>query len=181
MKPNLKNYFEKFTHTKWLVIILLIGIGLLILPGTFPKNASSGKEATESLSFSDRKSYEHELESRLAKMLSTVRGISHVSVMITIEDTGEMVYAKNETFDEKNTNDGLLIEKEQQAEGTTALKNDGSGSQSPILLKTDMPKISGVFITAKGADDPTLQANIINAVRAVLNVAPHRVQVLSKA
>ena len=133
MKPNLKNYFEKFTHTKWLVIILLIGIGLLILPGTFPKNVPSGKEATESLSFSDRKSYEHELESRLAKMLSTVRGISHVSVMITIEDTGEMVYAKNETFDEKNTNDGLLIEKEQQAEGTTALKNDGAGKNVTLV------------------------------------------------
>ncbi len=180
MKLNFKTYFEKITNTKWLVIILLIGVGLLILPSLFPKNTTPRSESPTTAFFSDRKAYEEELEKRLADMLSTVRGISHVSVMITVEDTGEMVYAQNEIFDEKNTDDGSLIEKEQQAEGSPALKNDGGGSQSPILLKTGMPKISGVFITARGADDPTLQANIISAVRAVLNVAPHRVQVLCK-
>lgn len=182
MKLNFKTYFEKFTNTKGLVIILLIGVGLLILPGLFPKSATPKQEASAAtVSFSDRKSYEEELEKRLADMLSTVRGISHVSVMITVEDTGEMVYAQSEAFDEKNTDDGSLTEKQRQSEGYPALKSDGGGSQSPILLKTGMPKISGVFITAKGVDDPALQASIINAVRAVLNVAPHRVQVLCKA
>lgn len=181
MKLNFKPYLEKITNTKWLVIILLIGIGLLLLPGLFTKSTDPIPETPITVSFSDRKSYEEELEKRLANMLSTVRGISHVSVMITVEDTGEMVYAQSEAFDEKNTSDGSLSEKEQQAEATPTLKNDGGGSQSPILLKTGMPKISGVLITAKGADDPALKANLISAVRAVLNVAPHRVQVLCKA
>ncbi len=180
MKLNLHSYFEKFMNTKGLVIILLIGVGLLLLPGLIPKTTTAKTDSTESSYFSDRKAYEQELEKRLANMLSTVRGISHVSVMITAEDSGEMFYAQNETFNEETADDGSLSEKKRQTEDSPTLKNDGGGSQSPILLKTGMPKISGVLITAKGADDPVLQANIINAVRAVLNVAPHRVQVLCK-
>ena len=180
MKLKFQTYFEKMMNTKGLVIILLIGVSLLLLPGLFPKGAVTKSDSTEAAYFFDRKAYEQELEKRLADMLSTVRGISHVSVMITVEDTGEMIYAQNESFDEKNADDGSLSEKERQTEGSPALKNDGGGGQSPILLKTGMPKISGVLITAKGTDDPTLQANIISAVRAVLNVAPHRVQVLCK-
>lgn len=181
MKLNFEKYFEKIMNTKGLVIILLIGVSLLVLPGLFPKSTSTENTAKAASCFSDRKAYEQELEKRLAHMLSTVRGISHVSVMITLEDVGEMYYAQNEAYDEKNTDDGTLTEKERQSEGAPALKSDAHGGQSPILLKTGMPKISGVLITAKGADDATVQAAVISAVRAVLNVAPHRVQVLCKA
>lgn len=181
MKIDFKQYLEKFMHTKRLVIIILIGALLLVLPDLFPKTKSQTKiPATES-GFSDRQLYEKELEKRLSHMLSTVRGISDVSVMVTVEDAGEMYYAKSESYDEKNADDGIVTEKNRQAESTPALKNESGGNQTPILLKTVTPKVSGVFITAKGADDTKLQADVIGAVRAVLNVAPHRVQVLCKS
>lgn len=181
MNINFKQYLEKLMHTKRLVIIILIGVLLLILPDLFPKTKSQTTLPAVESGFSDRKMYEKELEKRLSHMLSTVRGISDVSVMVTVEDAGEMYYAKNESYDEKNADDGIIAEKNRQAESAPALKNESGGNQAPILLKTVTPKVSGVFITAKGTDDPALQAAVINAVRAVLNVAPHRVQVLCKS
>ena len=100
--------------------------------------------------------------------------------MITLENNGEMYFARNETANEKKITDGSLDEKNQQSESSTALKGESGGKQAPILLKTGTPEIAGVLVTAKGADAPQVQKSITEAVRAVLNVPVHRIQVLSK-
>ena len=41
------------------------------------------------------------------------------------------------------------------------------------------PKIEGAIITAKGAEDTTVKANIIQAVEAVTGIASHKIQVFA--
>jgi len=181
MKINYEKYLKRFTNTKGLVIILLLGIGLLLMPGLLPKE-NTARTALQNTAVSvDSRTYEKELEKRLANILSTVRGVSHVTVMVTLADYGEAYYVQNEAVDEKNSEDGSLSEKTLQADGTLALKTDAGGGQSPVLLKTGLPKISGVLITAKGVDNPTTKGEVVAAVRAVFDVAAHRVQVLPKS
>ena len=181
MKHSYEKLLGRFMHTKWLVIILLIGIGLLLLPNFLTEKKTSANDVQNVATVFNRQTYETELETRLVNILSTVRGISQVSVMVTLCDSGEIYYAQNETSDEKNTNDGISQELSFEVGGTLALKNDAGGGQSPILLKTQLPEVSGVLITAKGVDDPTIEADVVSAVRAVLDVATHRVKVLPKA
>ncbi|MBQ2696282.1 MAG: hypothetical protein IJF61_03160 [Clostridia bacterium] len=181
MKINLEKYLKKFTNTKGLVIILLLGIGLLLLPDLLPQKIPVQPASENTLVSGNSNEYEKTLEKRLSSILSTVRGVSHVSVMITLEDCGEAYYVQNEAVDEKNSEDGSLSEKSLQADGTLALKTDPGGGQSPVLLKTGLPRISGVLITAKGVDNPTTKGEVVSAVRAVLNVSAHRVQVLPKS
>ena len=181
MKQYYENFLKRLMHTKWLVIILLIGIGLLILPNLFTGKNSTAKDVPNVSAVFDRKTYETELESRLVDILSTVRGVSQVSVMVTLCDSGEIYYAQNETSDEKNANDGISQELSFESGGTLALKNDAGGGQSPVLLKTQLPKVSGVLVTAKGVDDQSIQADIVSAVRAVFDVAIHRIKVLPKS
>ncbi len=181
MKPDLKHLFLKKMNTKGLVIILIIGVSLLVLPGLFSKPAQPEKTKTQQESSFNYSSYESELETRLAKILSTVKGISDVSVMITLEDSGENYYAQNEKTDQKSAGEGTIKETSQTLEDALALKNDAGGGQSPVLLKTGTPRISGVLVTAKGVTAPAIEAEIINAIRAVFNVSLHRVQVLEKA
>ncbi|MBE7047904.1 MAG: hypothetical protein E7393_00825 [Ruminococcaceae bacterium] len=166
-------------NTKQLAIILLIGVGLLLLPNVFQKYEKDITPSNEeNLNYA---AYEKELETRLANIVSTIRGVRDVSVMITLDDSGETYYARNEKTDKKQTTDGSLQEDNSQTEGNVALKNQSGGSQTPILLKRSMPKISGVLVTAKGVDNPTVQANVMNGIRAVLDVAAHRIQVLEKS
>lgn len=180
MKIHLEKYLNKFMNTKGLVIILLIGVGLLLLPGMGNTETSPATTEESTASFYNRKEYEKELEKRLEEILSTVRGISHVSVMITLEDTGELYYARNTTASEKQTRDGSLDEASLEAEESTALRGSTGNKQTPILLKTALPEIAGVLVTAKGVDTPSVQNEVSSAIRAVLNVPPHRIQVLSK-
>ncbi len=180
-KLDIKNIFLKMTNSKGLVIIFIVGIGLLLLPGLFPQSKEVKEEKTEhSLAF-NQKAYEKELESRLANILSTIRGVSNVSVMITLADDGEMYYARNEKTDEKTSGDGSRAEEFFQTDGSLALKSESGGGQTPIFLKHETPRVAGVLVTAKGVESPAVQSSVVNAVQAVLNVAAHRVQVLAKA
>lgn len=180
MKLNLKEFFGQKANTKWLVIIFIVGIGLLLLPDLFTPPQTQESPVAEANAF-DRVAYEQELEARLAEILSTLRGVSDVSVMVTLEDSGETYYARNESTDEKASGDGALSERTSQSDGALALKSESGGGQSPVLLKTGMPRVAGVLVTARGVGAMDTRANVITAVQAALNVAVHRVAVLEKA
>lgn len=179
MNFNFQKLLTDKKNTKWLVIILMIGIGLMLLPdllaGT-PKE-QAGQETHQV----DRAAYEKELEHRLSDILSTLGGVSDVSVMVTLEDSGETYYARNESTDEKAAEDGGRAERTQASDGSLALKSESGGGQAPVLLKQSMPRVLGVLVTARGAGNSANRANIISAVQAVLNVPVHRVSVLEKA
>ena len=53
------------------------------------------------------------------------------------------------------------------------------GSQVPATQTIINPKIEGVIVTAVGASDANVKANIIAAVEAVTGVATHKIQVFS--
>lgn len=180
MKLDYKKFLGQIMHTRQLVIILLIGIGLMVLPGLFSRGTEEAA-VPQRVEAPDRRAYEKELEERLSAILSTLRGVSQVSVMVTLEDSGETYYAQNESSDLKNTADGTHREDNRQSDGSLALKNDAGGGQSPVKLKTVTPRVSGVLVTAKGVGEAAVQTDVINAVRAVLDVPAHRVQVLEKA
>ncbi len=180
MKLNIEKFLKEMMHTKRLVIILLIGVALLLLPSLLPREKAQTGADDSAAVFYDRSEYEKELEKRLSSILSTVRGVSRVSVMITLEDTGEIHYARNTTESKTQTQDGAFDESTNQAEESTALRGEAAGKQSPIHLKTAAPSIAGVLVTAKGVESSAAQSEIAGAVRAVLNVPPHRIQILCK-
>ena len=179
MNFNFQKLLSDKKNTKWLVIILMIGIGLMLLPDLFTKTPKVQTKAE--MAYIDRAAYEKELEHRLCDILSTLGGISDVSVMVTLEDGGETYYARNESTDEKAAEDGGRAERTQAADGSLALKSESGGGQSPVLLKQSMPRVLGVLVTARGVNASLVRTQIVNAVQAVLNVPVHRVAVLEKA
>ena len=55
--------------------------------------------------------------------------------------------------------------------------NDESGNKTPVTEKIINPKIEGAIITAEGASNSGIKANIISAVEAVTGLATHKIQV----
>lgn len=56
-----------------------------------------------------------------------------------------------------------------------------SGDQEkPVVVKTEKPKIRGILVVAKGADNIEVKKWIIEAVTRSLDVPSHRVAVLPK-
>ena len=168
---NFKEFYEKFTNTKGLVIILIIGVALLILPN-FSSSENKSEEKASTSQIYDIDKYEKALEKKLSNMLSEVKGAGKVSVMITFSDYGKYFYSQEQQSERSET----VIKGNQKP----VLKNSSSGGEEPILIKAELPEISGVLITAEGADNPAVRENITDAVKAVLDINSKNISVLSK-
>ena len=53
------------------------------------------------------------------------------------------------------------------------------GTKTPIVQKTVEPKIEGAIVTAKGASNSVVKANIVQAVEAATGLATHKIQVFA--
>lgn len=168
----MKAYFNKLSeklgqnrHTKMLALIFIVGIVLLLLP-TEPKEKKPVVETDTLLT------YREETETRLSQMLSRVKGVGKAEVMITFADSGQTFFAED-TEEQKSG-------EQTDFSAFPVLKNDGSGTESPLITKKITPEISGVLVVAQGAGQPEVKTEIISAVRALLGVKAHRIEVLEK-
>ncbi|MNW16560.1 hypothetical protein D3C71_2154450 [compost metagenome] len=55
-----------------------------------------------------------------------------------------------------------------------------SSDEVPLVVKTTKPKIRGVVVVAKGAENPTVKLLIADAVERGLEVPAHRISVVPR-
>ena len=123
-------------------ILFLVGIIFLFL-GEYHSNKGEGERPAF-----DEKAYTENLELRLGQMLEQMQGVSEVNVMITLEDTGE-----------------ILVE-------------DGDALQAgTLLMQVASPQIRGVSIVCQGAADPKTHERILNLVAGTLNLNKNKIYV----
>ena len=166
IKGKWKELVQKYMNTKLCAIIIIIGIVLMCLPNEGSQK-STENQVSDVLS-GDSAVFIRDTEKRLKNILSGVAGVSDVSVMITVSDSGISIYEKNK----ENKKDELKSE--------LSLKPQGSGTSEPVLVRKNLPTVLGVIVTAKGADNPKTNGQILSAVKAVLDVNAHRISVLPK-
>lgn len=168
-----------------LFIILIIGIILFILADIFIENNKQQVKIGDNLdkvedlqgSYSD---YSTLLENKLENILSQLKGVGEVKVMITLEDTTEVVPAFNTTKNNETTreNDAQGGTREIVREDMTVqvVTNDNG---EPIVLKEVRPTIKGVIVIAEGAENLEVKEMLYEAVKTVLGVPGNRVEVYS--
>jgi len=184
IKEYLKNISNK-DMMRNLFIILIIGIILFILADIFIENNKQQVKIGDNLdkvedlqgSYSD---YSTLLENKLENILSQLKGVGEVKVMITLEDTTEVVPAFNTTKNNETTreNDAQGGTREIVREDMTVqvVTNDNG---EPIVLKEVRPTIKGVMVMAEGAENLEVIEMLYAAVKTVLGVHGNRVEVYS--
>ncbi len=193
---KIRDWFKnKDTKKLKLDILVIGGLGIiLMISGSFftsgkTKNQSDkvSVQNAETQTARDVKesgsSYEDQLENKLIKILSGVKGIDNVDVMVTLESQEEIVPAintqeSNQVTDEKNPDGGTRTtdHKDITSEVVTAQSN---GNNEPVIVKKIYPKIRGVVIAADGADDPQIKYVITKTVQAALDIPIYKIEVLT--
>ena len=165
IKGGIFGTLKKYANIKSIAIILIVGVALMCIPSGKKKDPQEKVSPAAGLSAQE---YVSGLEARLAAILSTAEGIADVSVMITVSDDGVNRFEQNRS--------------EQNGAGSTelAMKSQGQGAEEPVLTRRSSPTVTGVIVSALGADSPAVRADIKEAVSAVLDVGAHRIAVLSK-
>ena len=124
---------------------------------------------------------ETNLETKLEEILSQIQGVGEVKVLLNYSESSEVVAMYNETSKTSNTEETDTSGGTRKIQETDTQKDiiyqEDNGEKTPITQKIVQPKIEGAIITAKGANQADVKANIIQAVEAVTGLATHKIQV----
>ena len=127
---------------------------------------------------------DEDLEKKLEKILSSINGVGNVNVMLTYTESTQIIPVYNKTEKTSNTNEsdsgGGTRQVEENDVTQEVVYQDKNGKNNIITQKTISPKIEGAIITADGANNSNIKANIIQAVEAATGLATHKIQVFEK-
>ncbi|WP_368656648.1 stage III sporulation protein AG [Brevibacillus dissolubilis] len=137
-----------------------------------------------SISKDTMREYENTYETQLAEILESVIGVGQVEVMVNLDSTPEIVVEKDRDSRQATTKE---VDKNQatrdqndQSRNEKVVVIDGGKSQQPVVVKTMKPKVRGVLIVAKGAENIQVKAWITDAVQKVLEVPAYKISILPK-
>lgn len=185
---NEGNDKKKIENLVFFVIILIITIVIINVIWNGNKsttkqesNTASKKLATTEQDKDESVSTTENLEEKLENILSKIQGVGNVEVCINYSESSEVVAMYNENSkvsntEETDTSGGIRKIQETDSQKDIIYKEE-NGEKTPITQKVVQPKIEGAIITAKGANDMTTKANIIQAVEAATGLATHKIQV----
>ncbi|MDF2815519.1 MAG: stage sporulation protein [Paenibacillus sp.] len=190
---------KRISAFRWLMLIGLIGVGLMVMnsfltikdvdplhegrasPEEEVKQTFVSKDNKDTAGFND---YEHAYQSAIRDILQSIVGVGDSDVLVTIESTEETVLQNNskesqQITTEKDTNGSHRNITDVTRSGEVVLY-ELSGNQTPLVVKRIKPKIRGVVVVAKGAENVTVKQMIVEAVSRGLDVPPHRISVLPR-
>lgn len=184
-----KNNKKKIENIVFLVLILIATVFIIDniwkddkQSSSKDKNTNSGGKILANLIEDDSLADDKDsLESKLSKILSTIKGVGKVNVFINYSQSTSNIPIYDETTTTSSTSEtdssgGVRNVTETQTQKDVIFKENGSDKQVAVE-KTIMPKIEGAIITAEGANDASVKTNIINAVEAVTGLTIDKVQV----
>lgn len=191
---------EKRINTfRWLLLLGLAGVAFMILnsyiavkdvdpigvgrasPPDTSKPAFGGSLSKERSKFQE---YEEAYQTQLKDILTKIVGVGDAEVLVTIESTEEIMV-------ERNSKDAQQVTNEKDQHGATRHITDVSrsgevvlyevsGGKQPLIVKTIKPKIRGVLVVAKGAENLTVKKMITEAVERGLDVPANRISILPR-
>lgn len=155
----------------------LLGALLLILPGSC-KRENPGPVVAD---LPQDRDYQQQLQRELEGILSRIDGAGRVTVMLTLEDDAETVYASNQETSRRNTSEedsqgGVRQQLEYDSRGQLVIVQAGN-EQRPVAIKKILPRVRGVLVVAAGADSPIIRERLTQAVQGVLDIPAYKITV----
>lgn len=180
---NNKKKIENLVFFLIILIVVLVAINLIWKDKKEDtKSTDSNKKlATQEQSITEQK--DNNLCNQLEDILQKINGVGNVKVLITYSQTSQTVPLYNEDSSQKDTQEQdktggtrKVVETDVKKE---VIYQETNGTKIPITQSTVSPKVEGAIITAQGATNTSIKADIIQAVEAVTGLASHKIQVFA--
>lgn len=149
-------------------VIAVIAAGLLLM--SFPTSDKSGEEDVISGVSFDINSF----EKRIEKALSECEGVGRCEVILSIESGVENVYAR-EARESYRAQESLT---ETDTDTKPSIMSEGSGRETPVLVKEMYPEFRGAVVICDGAEGAALRARVTEAVSALTGLGADRISVI---
>lgn len=177
------NNKKKTENLVFLLIILVVTVvAINVIWKDEEGNTNTSNTVSKKIASNDQEKIiqNNSLEEKLEYILSNISGVGNVDVLITYNETEEIIPVYNKSDKKSLTSEtdakgGLRTIEQTDTSAEVIYQND-----EIIVQKTVSPKIEGAIITATGANNANVKANIIQAVEAATGLATHKIQVFEK-
>lgn len=187
----------------YVLIVVLVGTAIMMASNLFTaKQASSnnelqtvfnqnkGNQDTEvfgqkkETEFKTTQDYEVYLQNEMKDALEMITGVGDVKVVIYVDASGKKEFERNQVTQKQVTEEsdqegGKRVVEDSSTDNQLVIVKNGD-KEGPIVSQTVKPKVSGVLIVAKGAENIQVKKWIVEAVTRALDVPSYRVSVMPK-
>ena len=160
LKTTIRTFASKY---RYVALVLAIGLALMLLPTVKTEEAVS--ESTDEISENDVS-----IQEQLSDILSQIRGAGRVQVMLTVRSGQETVYQSND-----NTSTGTDTETHRT---DTVTITDAERNEIGLIKQINPPVYLGAIVVCEGADSPSVQLAIVEAVASVTGLGSDNISVL---
>ena len=130
-------------------------------------NHNNEKESSHS---PDTMQAEPTLEEKLSAILSQVEGAGDVQVILTVAAGEEVVYQTDDDYSVTGDSNTTKVD--------TVTVTDADRNQNGLVRQVNPPVYQGAIIVCEGADDPSVQLAMVNAVSKITGLGANRISVL---
>lgn len=142
--PIFENWKGEMKRYQYVFLVIVVGVIFLLLP-TEEKSLEIPEESYDITAF----------EQHLAENLSLIQGAGRTSVVLTLRNDGEKIYAQD-------------IQKESSGKSSNTTVTVGSGSSEQVIeIQQLYPQFQGALVVCEGGDNPNVQLKLTQAVSAL--------------
>lgn len=176
-KPQWSNVIQTVGKDK---ILLLILAGVILAASSIPWNDKKEDGESETVQKEETKTlvdYQNEMEEKLERLISSIDGAGEVKVMVTFSASSEKILKENHEYvkseEGKEGEENSQIENKQEM----VILEDAKGNQVAVVQKEITPQVEGAAIVAQGGGDARIKQQIIDAVKALLDIDVNKISV----
>lgn len=176
----LQNLFKMGIKTpkKTSVFIILAAVGVLLIALSGVGGGQNGEENIQKKQ-SDSE-YCAALEEKIKELVTAITGNEGCVVAVTLENSGEYVYANQNKIDLDQTEDknevGLTTKESRKSEEEYIIVKGKDGTQTALIVTEKKPSIRGVAIVASGINNMNYDL-ISSCVSSMLGVASRKISI----
>ena len=148
---------------KWFALAgLIVGI-LLLLAGSLIPDTAEDPQDDITVQY-----YTESLEKRIQELCTSIHGITEATVLLTLENSGEYVYAQN---GDTGSSSGMTWD--------YVIVNQGEGEEA-VMVTEIYPQVRGVAVVCTGGDSAAVQQIVTELLSASLGISSNRIRVAGK-
>ncbi len=163
---------KKNRHVLIAALLLLVGICLL-LP-SFSKEKETAVKTAEYDLESETAAYLERLTENLTSLLQQAKGVGRVNVLISLDSGVEYEYLK----EQKENTDASADDKSRDYSESYLFVEDAAGNKKLLAVRRILPEVRGAVVVCEGADDPIVKQQVIELLRAYLDLSAANISVL---
>lgn len=160
--------------TKIMVALGVTGMALILLSNFWPSEPADKTDADKT----SVQEYIAQTEQKLTALVSSIEGAGECSVMVTLENGVQYVYATQDKINtdrvEDTNGDSNKVSQRDDTEKSIIVVDTEDGRQG-LLVTEIQPTVKGVVVVCQGGEREDVRQRILEAVTTALNISSKRV------